>query len=81
MKKISLFGLIAMVPAVLNVSPASAHAAVQGAILVPICSGDGVSRSISMPLGPQDIPGKQVPGCCVKGCHGGERKRAAKKCC
>lgn len=81
MKKISLFGLIAMVPAVLNVSPALARGVAGNAILVPICSGDGVSRSISIPLGPQDIPGKQVPGCCVKGCHSGERKRAAKKCC
>lgn len=81
MKKISLFALIAMVPAVFNVSPALARGVAGNAILVPICSGDGVLRSISMPLRPQDIPGKQVPGCCVKGCHGGERKRAAKKCC
>lgn len=77
MKRISLFALIAMMPAVFNAAPASAR----GAMVAPVCTGDGLSRNVSVPVGPRDIPGKEVPGCCVKGCHGGERKRSAKKCC
>jgi hypothetical protein len=77
MRRISAFALLAMMPAVFNIVPARA----QGAILAPICSGDGISRALSLPLGSGDIPGKEVPGCCVKGCHGGERKRSGKKCC
>ena len=77
MRRISLFALLAMMPAVFNVSPANAR----GAMAVPICTGDGLPRTVSVPLGSRDIPGKEVPGCCVKGCHGGERKRAGKKCC
>jgi hypothetical protein len=85
MKQITLFALLAMMPAVFNISPASARGPMGNApgnvLLAPICTGDGISRKVSVPLGPQDIPGKEVPGCCVKGCHGGERKRSGKKCC
>jgi len=76
MRTLHLFGLLALIPAALNASPAHASG-----LAVPLCTGDGVARTISLPLGDQDIPGKQTPGCCVKGCHaGGERKRG-KKCC
>jgi len=79
MRLYHFIGLVAMLPAALNASPASA--AGRSALAVPLCTGDGVARTISVPVGPQDIPGKQVPGCCVKGCHtGGERKRG-KRCC
>ena len=77
MRRITAFALLAMVPAALNVSPAAAR----GVLMAPICSGDGIARQVSLPIGPQDVPGKQVPGCCVKGCHSGERKRGARKCC
>lgn len=77
MRRIALFALVAMVPAVFNVAPAAAR----GSIVAAICSGDGITRTVSVPVGPQDVPGKQTPGCCVKGCHGGERKRTGKKCC
>jgi hypothetical protein len=77
MRLVHLIGLVALVPAALNASPVAAHSAVS----VPLCTGDGVARTVSLPVGPQDVPGKQVPGCCVKGCHtGGERKRG-KRCC
>ena len=72
-----LFALMALLPAALNASPVAARAG--GAVL--LCTGDGAVRTVNLPVGQQDIPGKQVPGCCVKGCHaGGERKRG-KKCC
>jgi hypothetical protein len=78
MKSFHLFGLLALWPAALNAAPASAHSALS----VPLCTGDGVLRIINVPLGPQDVPGKQVPGCCVKGCHASDnRKRSGKKCC
>jgi len=77
MRLYHLIGLVALLPAALNASPASAHSQ----LAVPLCTGDGVARTVSVPVGPQDIPGRQVPGCCVKGCHaGGERKRG-KRCC
>lgn len=72
-----LFGLLALLPAALNASPAQA----QGGLTVPLCTGDGAARVVTLPLGAQDIPGKAVPGCCTKGCHSGERKRGTKKCC
>lgn len=79
MRVYHLIGLLALVPAAVNASPASAASA--SSIPVPLCTGDGVVRMVNIPAGQQDIPGKQVPGCCVKGCHsGGERKRG-KKCC
>jgi hypothetical protein len=76
MSWVRFFGILALLPAAFNVAPTSAHAVA----LVPICTGDGVSRSIAMPASDRDIPGKQVPGCCTKACHTGERKRA-KRCC
>ena len=77
MKPTRLFALLALLPAALNASPAAAR--VGAAVL--LCTGDGAVRTVNLPVGQQDIPGKQVPGCCVKGCHaGGERKRG-KKCC
>ena len=76
MSWVRFFGILALLPAVFNISPASAHAVT----MVPICTGDGVSRSIAIPASDRDIPGKQVPGCCAKACHTGERKRA-KRCC
>jgi hypothetical protein len=79
MKIYHLIGLMALMPAALNASPAAAAAA--AGLAVPLCTGDGVARVINLPLGTQDVPGKQVPGCCVKGCHSGESRKRSKKCC
>ena len=69
----TLFALAALLPAALNASPGSAA----GRLLVPLCSGDGVVRQVSVPLGPMPLPGGDMPGCCAKGCHaGGNRKRS-----
>jgi len=58
------------VPAALNVGPAAA----QG-LAVPLCSGDGAARTITVPLPPRELPGGERPGCCAKGCHTGSRKK------
>jgi hypothetical protein len=68
----TLFALAALLPAALNTSPAAGA----GRLLVPLCTGDGVVRQVSVPLGPIKLPGGDMPGCCAKGCHaGGSRKR------
>jgi hypothetical protein len=78
MKLRHLLGIFAMLPAALNTSPAAAAA--RSSLAVPLCTGDGVARVVTVPVGSQDVPGRAVPGCCVKGCQSGERKRG-KKCC
>ncbi|MBC2670709.1 hypothetical protein ACFOON_02685 [Novosphingobium piscinae] len=67
-----LMGLLALLPAALNTSPARA-----GALAVAVCSGDGLTRTISLPLSGEDPPGREQPGCCAKGCHTGSRKKSA----
>ncbi|MCW1402171.1 hypothetical protein OKA06_07460 [Novosphingobium sp. MW5] len=63
----ALFGLAALIPAAFAPAPASARG-----LTMLICSGDGVVRSIELPL-----PGKSDPApCCAKACHsGGSRKK------
>jgi hypothetical protein len=71
---VALFGLIALFPAAVGAAP---HAADGRNVAVPLCAGDGIVRSITMPLGHKDVPGAEQPGCCAKGCHnGGARKRS-----
>jgi len=67
-------GILALVPAAFNIAPAAA----QG-IVVPLCSGDGVTRSVTVPMPGNELPGKEAPGCCAKGCHTGSRKKSL--CC
>ena len=76
MRLMLLFGIFAMIPAALNTTPASAR----GQLSVPLCTGDGVARTITMPVGQSGLPNSDPPGCCVKGCHsGGARKRVHKR--
>lgn len=76
MRMIMLFGIVAMVPAALNTSPAMAH----GVLAAALCTGDGIARTVSVPVGPAGVPGSDQPGCCTKGCHsGGTRKRSGKR--
>ena len=75
MKLLAMFCMVAMVPAALNAAPAEA-----ATLTVPLCAGDGVARTISVPLGQSQLPGGDPPGCCVKGCHSGSsRKRGLRK--
>ena len=69
----ALLGLLALVPAALNVTPASAHG-----MAVPLCTGDGAARTVTVPVPARDLPGGDQPGCCAKGCHTGSRKKAPK---
>lgn len=75
MKHRALLGIIALVPAALNIAPA-AHG-----MTVALCTGDGAARTITLPPagnGPGDgtLPGKEQPGCCAKACHTGSRKKS-----
>lgn len=73
MKHAASFGLIALLPAILNPVPASASV-----LQMQICSGDGQTRVLTIPLGPRTPPGEGDSPCCVKGCHaGGSRKRGS----
>ena len=76
MKPLAIFGIVALLPAALNTTPASAH----GALAAPLCTGDGIARTVSVPVAPSGLPGSEPPGCCTKGCHsGGARKRSGKR--
>jgi len=66
-----LLGIVALVPAALNAAPAPAHG-----LVVPLCSGSGEARTVTLPAGSGEVPGKEVPGCCAKACHTGSRKRS-----
>ena len=70
MKRRMLLGLIALLPAALNISPARA-----GVLAMPVCMGDGLARTVTVPLPASDLPGREQPGCCAKGCHTGSRKK------
>lgn len=74
-RRISQFGLVALVPAAFNVTAASAMT-----IAMPICTGDGQVRTVEVPVdGSQGPLGPQGP-CCAKGCHGGSsRKKVVKE--
>ena len=68
----ALFALAALIPASFNPSPGSGHS-----LVVLLCTGDGATRSVTLPLGSEGPPGQEMPGCCAKGCHTGSRKRMA----
>lgn len=76
MNRISTFGLVALIPAALNVSAAASAAT----LTMPLCTGDGQVRLVEVPLEQAPGPGKNQGPCCAKGCHaGGSRKKAAKQ--
>jgi hypothetical protein len=75
MKRAARFGLIALLPAIMSPATASANMP-----QMQICSGDGQTRVLSIPLAPRVPPGESDSPCCVKGCHsGGSRKRGSCK--
>ena len=65
MKRAIVLGLIALLPAAVGAAP------VRGVLTVAVCGGGAVA----VPLGHQDIPGAEQPGCCAKGCHTGARRK------
>jgi len=70
MSKRNLLGLIALVPAALNIA-VPAHAE----ITVLLCKGDGTSQLVTLPIG-SGLPAPATEnGCCVKACHGGSSRK------
>jgi len=72
----SSFALLAILPVALTVSPPAATTSLR----IALCNGDGVIRSLVIPL-PQKAPtrGNDDP-CCAKACHsGGSRKKVVRE--
>lgn len=66
------FGLIALIPAMFNLTVASSG----GMIAMQICTGDGVVHTVQMPLGGGGNDDGSAPGlCCAKGCHNGNSRK------
>ena len=65
------FGLMALVPAAMNVSAAAAGAS----ILVPVCTGDGQVHMMNVPVDGNQGPGSANSPCCAKGCHSGSSRK------
>ncbi|MEY4239431.1 MAG: hypothetical protein RL339_2032 [Pseudomonadota bacterium] len=66
-----LFALLAIAPAALHAAPLLAG----DSLLVPICTGDGQTRLVTIPKGgegPRKGSGEQD---CLKGCHGGSTRK------
>lgn len=75
MRPLYILALVALVPAAVN----PALAARPGMLAVPLCTGDGSVRTVSVPMRPV-LPGapENGEGCCAKGCHSGSsRKRGS----
>ena len=69
------FGLVALIPAMLNLTIATAG----GTISVQICTGDGAVHTVQVPVGGSKEQGSKGL-CCAKGCHNGNsRKRLPAK--
>lgn len=67
-----IFALLAIMPAALHAAPMLAS----DSLLVPICTGDGQTRLVTIPKGGPAAPGQRGEADCIKGCHGGfSRKR------
>lgn len=74
MRRRALFGLVALVPAALNVAaPAAA-----GGLMMPLCTGDGQVRMVEVPGQPKAPQGGEN-GCCAKGCHSGSSRKRMQK--
>ncbi|MES2493137.1 MAG: hypothetical protein V4579_07660 [Pseudomonadota bacterium] len=72
MKLAVLLGIVALVPAALNVSPAAR------ALTVPVCTGERPADAVSIPLPDGGQRRDEGPGCCAKACHTGSRKKSSK---
>ena len=64
------FGLLALVPAMLNLSVATGG----GTISVRICTGDGRVHTVQVPLNEEGNDG-ETGLCCTKGCHSGSQRK------
>ncbi len=66
------FGIIALIPAMLNLTVVTAGETIS----VQICTSDGRTHTVQIPIGGQPGDPTSPALCCAKGCHtGGSRKR------
>lgn len=74
MKALILVGLLALTPAAVHpAQPAPTHARFLSSL---VCSGDGLTRRIAIPVRGDQSPSRDDRLCWAKGCHGGHpRKR------
>lgn len=79
--KTAQFGLIALIPAMLNLTGVSAGVSAGASITAAICTGDGTGRTVQLPIGgPGGNDGDGQGLCCAKGCHNANsRKRGPAK--
>ncbi|MFC0590464.1 hypothetical protein ACFFF7_13725 [Novosphingobium aquiterrae] len=69
MKPGKVLALIALLPAALNVTAASA------APMIALCTGDGQVHLVPLPVGKSRLPGGDDGVCCMKGCHSGTSRK------
>jgi hypothetical protein len=69
-KRRATFGLIALIPAALNLSAPTAA----GTLMIPLCTGDGQVRMVEVPGTPK-APAGGDNGCCAKGCHSSSNRK------
>jgi hypothetical protein len=67
----SLFALIAAVPLAIN----PALLVTREAVSIGLCSGDGRTGAIALPVGPVQLPGEDQNHCCGKACHAGSSRK------
>lgn len=77
MKSAALIGLFVLVPAAIN--PAQAAPIHSGSLTSLVCSGNGLTQRITIPVGGDEPPREGDRPCWAKGCHGGStRKRGSR---
>lgn len=63
---LTLFGLLALGPAISGPAPARAEV-----LVLPLCGGG----TASVPLAPSSAPGVPQGPCCAKGCHSSSSRK------
>lgn len=63
-------GLLALIPAALNTTAASA-----AYLTMSYCTGDGRVHSVQVPMSGQQGPADGSGQCCAKGCHAGSSRK------
>lgn len=79
MKLVALIGLFALMPVAIH--PAQAAASHPRSMTSLVCSGDGLTRRMAIPVNGDQPPSKDDRPCSAKGCHAGSsRKRSFRVC-